>query len=50
MENAESSESKPCIFLDETWAFANGRVRRSWQDEDVRSVKKISGEGGKCQL
>jgi hypothetical protein len=30
--------------------FANGTVRRSWQDEDVRSVKKISGEGGKCQL
>ncbi|CAH1381610.1 unnamed protein product, partial [Tenebrio molitor] len=25
--------------------FANGTVRRSWQDEDVRSVKKISGEG-----
>jgi hypothetical protein len=50
MENAESSESQPCIFLDETWAVANGRVRRSWQDEDVRSVKKISGEGGKCQL
>jgi hypothetical protein len=50
MKNAESSERKPCVFLDETWVFANGTVRRSWQDEDVRSVKKISGEGGKCQL
>jgi hypothetical protein len=45
MKNAESSERKPCVFLDETWVFANGTVRRSWQDEDVRSVKKISGEG-----
>jgi hypothetical protein len=38
MKNAESSERKPCVFLDETWVFANGTVRRSWQDEDVRSV------------
>jgi hypothetical protein len=38
MKNAESSERKSCVFLDETWVFANGTVRRSWQDEDVRSV------------
>jgi hypothetical protein len=50
MKNAESSERKSCVFLDETGVFANGTVRRSWQDEDVRSVKKISGEGGKFSI
>jgi hypothetical protein len=46
MDNLNSSDPRPCVYLDETWVFANGTVRRSWQDEDVRSVKKITGEGG----
>ncbi|CAH1381968.1 unnamed protein product, partial [Tenebrio molitor] len=45
MDNLNSSDPRPCVYLDETWVFANGTVRRSWQDEDVRSVKKITGEG-----
>jgi hypothetical protein len=43
MDNLNSSDPRPCVYLDETWVFANGTVR---QDEDVRSVKKITGEGG----
>ena len=46
MEILASSETKQFVFLDETWVFDNGTVRRSWQDEDVRSVKRISGDGG----
>jgi hypothetical protein len=46
MDNLNSSDHRPCVYLDETWVFANGIVTRSWQDEDVRSVKKITGEGG----
>jgi hypothetical protein len=46
MDNLNSSDPRPCIYLDETWVFANDTVRRSWQDEDVRSIKKITGEGG----
>ncbi|KAJ3661750.1 hypothetical protein Zmor_006135 [Zophobas morio] len=45
MEILASSETKQFVFLDETWVFDNGTVRRSWQDEDVRSVKRISGDG-----
>jgi hypothetical protein len=46
MDNLVNPVSKTLVFLDETFVFQNGTVRRSWQDEDVRSVRKISGEGG----
>jgi hypothetical protein len=35
------------VVLDETWVYSNDTVRRSWQDDDVRSVKRSSGDGGK---
>ncbi|KAJ3646484.1 hypothetical protein Zmor_024070 [Zophobas morio] len=47
MENVNSAEKKPFIYLDETWVFSNGTVTRSWQDEDLRSVKRTSGDGGR---
>lgn len=34
------------VFTDETWIFQDGTVARSWQDKDVRSVRK-SKIGGK---
>jgi hypothetical protein len=46
MDKLVNPDAKPCVYLDETWVFQNGTIRRSWQDEDVRSVRKISGEGG----
>jgi hypothetical protein len=46
MDNLVNPDAKLCVYLDETWVFQNGTVRRSWQDEDVRSVRKISGEEG----
>lgn len=46
MENAElGPEKKPCIFLDETWIFSNGSFRKSWQDDNIKSVRKETGEG-----
>lgn len=35
------------VFLDETWIFLNGNNRRAWQDESVKSVRKVRGSGGK---
>lgn len=53
MENEALGSAKlPYIFLDETWIFSNGSVRKSWQDDDIRSVKKSSGDGNRytrCQ-
>jgi hypothetical protein len=43
MDKLVNPDAKPCVYLDETWVFQNGTIRRSWQDEDVRSVRKISG-------
>lgn len=36
---------KPYVFLDETWIFSNGSHRKSWQDDDIRSVKRTTGDG-----
>lgn len=48
MENEDLGENKKlCVFIDETWIFSNGSFRKSWQDDDVRSVRKISGEGAR---
>jgi hypothetical protein len=38
MDKLVNPDAKPCVYLDETWVFQNGTIRRSWQDEDVRSV------------
>lgn len=45
MANANLAERKPCIFLDETWIFSNGSFRKSWQDKNLKSVRKETGEG-----
>lgn len=48
MANEELKEQKkPYVFLDETWVYANGSVRKSWQDHDVRSVKHDKGDGAR---
>ncbi|KAI4455628.1 retrotransposon gag protein [Holotrichia oblita] len=33
------------VYLDETWIFQNGTISRSWQDENVRSVKSTKVDG-----
>lgn len=33
--------------MDETWIFSKGNPGRSWQDQDVRSVRKPEGYDGK---
>jgi hypothetical protein len=45
MDNFASTNPKK-VVLDETWVYANGSVRKSWQDQDIRSVKRCSGDGG----
>ncbi len=50
MDNEALGSAKlPYVFLDETWIFSNGSVRKSWQDEDVRSVKKNTGDGNRYE-
>ncbi|XP_072400623.1 uncharacterized protein [Diabrotica undecimpunctata] len=36
---------KPLIFIDETWIFSSGSVRRSWQDGTNKGIRKRSGDG-----
>lgn len=38
--NLKSALPLPVVFLDETWIFAKGGNKRSWQDETPKSVKK----------
>lgn len=33
------------VFVDETWIFQNGTVSRSWQDNNIKSVKSVKNEG-----
>ncbi|KAJ3629933.1 hypothetical protein MTP99_014295 [Tenebrio molitor] len=47
MENFISTNPKKVVVLDETWVYANGSVRKSWQDQDIRSVKRCSGDGAR---
>ena len=35
------------VFMDETWIFSKGNPGRSWQDENVKSVRKPEGYEGK---
>lgn len=51
MENeAKGPNKKPYIFLDETWIFQNGTARRSWQDNNPKSVRKVTGDGSRYIL
>ncbi|KRT83750.1 hypothetical protein AMK59_3469 [Oryctes borbonicus] len=42
----KKSETYKFVFTDETWIFQDGTVARSWQDDDVRSVRtrKVDGK------
>lgn len=33
------------VFTDETWIFQNGTISRSWQDNNVKSVKTTKVDG-----
>ncbi|KAF2883286.1 hypothetical protein ILUMI_22875 [Ignelater luminosus] len=39
------AEDYNLVYLDETWIFSRGGCKRSWQDNDVRLVKNVGGEG-----
>lgn len=45
VRNLKSENSRQCVFLDETWVFENGTTCRSWQDDNVKSVRKTKPEG-----
>ncbi|GLV33248.1 hypothetical protein CBL_08416 [Carabus blaptoides fortunei] len=44
LENFISINLEP-VYLDETLIFSKGGQRRSWQDVNTASVKKVAGEG-----
>lgn len=35
------------VFMDETWIYSKGNPGKSWQDKDVKSVRKPEGYDGK---
>lgn len=45
VKNLQSESGRQCVFLDETWVFENGTTCRSWQDNDIQSVRKVKPEG-----
>lgn len=44
---AKCSLKNTLVFLDETWIFQNGTVRRSWQDNSPKSVRKRALDGSR---
>ncbi|KAI4455461.1 madf domain transcription factor [Holotrichia oblita] len=42
-QEKNSLNPKPVIFLDEIWIFSKRNVERSWQDDDIKSVRKPEG-------
>ncbi|CAH1953736.1 unnamed protein product [Acanthoscelides obtectus] len=48
-ENGNSPFKRTVVFLDETWIFAKGNRKRSWQDGSVKGTRKPGGfEGKRC--
>lgn len=45
--NKVSSHPSSVVFLDETWIYAKGNARKSWQDDSTASVRKPGGFEGK---
>lgn len=43
----KENEMLDVVFLDETWIFAKGSKRKSWQDDSSKSVKNKSTSEGK---
>ncbi|CAH1983599.1 unnamed protein product [Acanthoscelides obtectus] len=46
-ENGNSPFKRTVVFLDETWIFAKGNRKRSWQDGSVKGTRKPGGFEGK---
>uniref|UniRef100_A0A6P7G776 Uncharacterized protein LOC114338511 n=1 Tax=Diabrotica virgifera virgifera TaxID=50390 RepID=A0A6P7G776_DIAVI len=46
-ENRYSASPREVIFLDETWIYAKGTKINTWQDSNVKSVRKPQGYDGK---
>ncbi|KAB0804249.1 hypothetical protein PPYR_01219 [Photinus pyralis] len=42
VDNMNSTSPLPVVFLDETWVFATGSQKRSWQDDSPKSVKNAN--------
>ncbi|KAB0796612.1 hypothetical protein PPYR_10673, partial [Photinus pyralis] len=47
MQEIRSSSRRPIAFMDETWIYSKGNPGKSWQDEDLKSVRKPAGYDGK---
>ncbi|XP_031334045.1 uncharacterized protein LOC116164058 [Photinus pyralis] len=47
MQEIRSSSRRPIVFMDETWIYSKGNPGKSWQDEDLKSVRKPAGYDGK---
>lgn len=47
--NTNQKEAIPLdvVFLDETWIYGKGGIKRSWQDKSHKSVKHSNGNEGK---
>jgi len=46
-ENRNNIYKREVIFLDETWIYSKGAKMFSWQDDNVKSVRKPKGFDGK---
>lgn len=46
-ENKMSSLPRTVVFMDETWIYAKGSEKKSWQDDSTKSVRKPDGFEGK---
>lgn len=42
-----ASHLRQVVFLDETWIFSKGSARKSWHDENVKSVRRPKAVDGK---
>lgn len=42
-----NSNFRRIVFLDETWIFSKGTKTKSWQDDNIKSVRKPEGYDGK---
>jgi transposase len=47
VRHMESPKPLDPVFLDETWIFAKGGSKRSWQNDSFLSVRKPRGDEGK---
>ncbi|KAK9731460.1 hypothetical protein QE152_g13646 [Popillia japonica] len=50
MDNLASSTPRPVVFLDETGIYSKGNKGKSWQNDSVKSVRKIEGYDAHIEL